>query len=169
MNDDTALALAKRRAFIDQEVERLQRELAALEEEREEIAVAERVYKRITATPSVGGALKHGAPKSAPEVSNGALVPPAEESEGVSSGPTLPEMVFTILDEAKAEGRKGVDSSEMLRVIQDRWKPNFTADQVRPTLWRLVKKQKKLRKRGRLYSRVEDADASSPSLDLVRH
>ncbi len=60
-------------------------------------------------------------------------------------------MVMTILGEAKAQGRKGADSAELIRIIRERWKPKFTADNVRPTLWRMVK-QGRLKKRGSLYT-----------------
>lgn len=66
--------------------------------------------------------------------------------------PTLPQMVFTIIEEAKAEGRKGADSNEIIAVIRARWRPHFTANNVRPTLWRMVKKEGRLRKRGKIYS-----------------
>jgi hypothetical protein len=171
MSDETKLKLDQRRLFINRELERLKRDTATYEAELAELDVAERVYARISGAPAVapgvwGNPRTMAASAPAAVATNG-----ADEEESDESGPTLPVMVFQILDEAKAEGKKGVDSSEMLKIIHARWKPEFTPDQLRPTLWRMVKKQKKLRKRGRLYSRVEEAAAepSQGQLDVVRH
>ena len=48
-------------------------------------------------------------------------------------------------------GLKGVESAEILSIIQQRWKPNYTSENVRPTLWRMVKKEGRLKKRGKIY------------------
>jgi hypothetical protein len=59
-------------------------------------------------------------------------------------------MVFQILEEAKAAGRKGVEGSEIVATVRTRWKPHFTAENIRPTLWRMADRGR-LRKRGKAY------------------
>ena len=61
-------------------------------------------------------------------------------------------LVFAILEEAKTAGRKSVEATEIVSIIKSRWKPHFTAENVRPTLWRMVKKEGRLKKRGKIYS-----------------
>lgn len=134
--------IAERRRFIAQRTAELKAQLDSLMAEGNELDIAERVYQRFSTPPAVGGQLERS--PTAPTV-NGAEEPEHHDA------PTLPQMVHTILEEAKAAGRKGVDSKEILTVIQTRWKPEFTPENVRPTLWRLVKGGR-LRKRGKIYS-----------------
>ena len=142
MSTNPTTRIAERRRFIEKRTAELQAELSALAAEAGELDIAERVYARFSEVPAVGG--------NAEKPTNSVSFETAEEGEDHDQGPTLPQMVFTILAEAKAKGRKGVDSAEMLKVIKERWKPDFTAEQVRPTLWRMVKKQR-LKKRGKIY------------------
>jgi hypothetical protein len=136
MEPDATTRIAERRRVIAERTAELQAELAVLVAEAQELDVAERVLRRFS---------EPAPDQSATPIPNGADDTPHTE------GPTLPQMVYTILEEAKAKGRKGVESAEMIRIIRERWKPEFTADNVRPTLWRMVQKQR-LRKRGKIYS-----------------
>jgi|SRR5215469_4143161 len=142
--------IAERRRCISQRVAELRAELEALSLEESELQTAERVLQRFS-QPGVG----IDAPRATGETpTNGTAQPEARsDSEQDEDGDqmTLPVMVFKILEEAKAEGRRGVDSSEILATIRRRWRPQFTADQVRPTLWRMVKRDGRLKKRGKLY------------------
>jgi hypothetical protein len=140
MSTNPTTRIAERRRFIEKRTAEIQAELAALATEAGEIDVAERVWERFSAPPAVGGL--SGKPPAKP---NGAE---PEDAEPL----TLPQMVFTILEEAKASGRKGADSAEILSIIRERWRPEFTADNVRPTLWRMVKREGRLKKRGKIYS-----------------
>jgi hypothetical protein len=142
MSTNHTTRIAERRRFIQQRTAELQAELEALTAEGKDLDVAERVLARLSELPTIGG----NAEKAAESV----LFDPAEEGEDHDQGPTLPQMVFTILEDARAHGRKGVDSAEMLKVIKERWRPDFTAEQLRPTLWRMVKK-KRLKKQGKIY------------------
>lgn len=132
--------MAERRLSIAERIAALRAELDVLVAEAAELDVAERVLKRFSDSASIGGSLE-----KTPEAQNGAA---PEEVES----PTLPKMVFMILEEAKAKGQKGVEGSEIVSIIKARWKPNFTAENVRPTLWRMVKKEGRLKKRGKIYS-----------------
>lgn len=143
MSTNPTTRMADRRRFIADRTVQLKTELEALSAEAAELDVAERVLKRFSDPPSIGG-LAEQPP---------ARVPNSTETEEETEPLSLPQMVFIILDEAKAAGRKGVDGSEILSTIKARWKPEFTADNVRPTLWRMVKKEGRLRKRGKIYSR----------------
>jgi hypothetical protein len=135
--------MAERRRFIEKRTAELEAELAALVAEANEIDVTERVLARFSEPPSIGA----NAEKPLVAAPNG-----GDDEPALPEPPTLPKMVFTILEEAKAQGRKGVDGNEILRIIRARWKPDFTADKVRPTLWRMVKKEGRLKKRGKMYS-----------------
>ena len=139
--------IAERRRFIADRTATLKAELDALALEETELDVADRVFKRFSEAPAVGG--------NSPAPARAATAAPAnghdDGEEDHSAGPTLPQMVFTILEEAKAQGRKGPDGGEILKIVRERWKPNFTAENVRPTLWRMVKGGR-LRKRGKIYS-----------------
>ena len=139
MNTTPTTRIAERRRLIAERTAALQAEINALAAEAVELDTAERVLKRFSdAAPIDADASK--TPDSAPH--------DAEDDASL----TLPQMVFTILEEAKAAGRKGADGSEILRAIQTRWRPDFTPDKVRPTLWRMVKKEGRLKKRGKIYT-----------------
>ena len=140
MSTNPTTRIAERRRFIAERTAELQAELTALTAEGAELDVTERVLRRFSQPASVGGLLEKASPPS-----NGAE---PEEAEP----PTLPQMVFTILEEAKAAGRRGVEGAEIVSIIKARWKPHFTSENVRPTLWRMVKKEGRLRKRGKVYS-----------------
>jgi hypothetical protein len=130
--------MADRRRFIAERTAELQAELNALTAESVDLDIAERVLRRFSDSPTTAGATE-----------NPPVVAPNDAEDGTSL--TLPQMVFVILEEAKATGRAGADGSEILRVIRARWRPDFTPDKVRPTLWRMVKKEGRLKKRGKLY------------------
>lgn len=140
MSTNPTSRIAERRRFITEKAATLEKELDQLRSELTELDIAERVLQRFTEPQSV--ATRNG---QLP-LSNG-MTDDAIQIEP----PTLPQMVFTLLEEAKASGRRGLDASEILAAVQARWKPEFTGDNVRPTLWRMAKHQR-LRKRGRTYS-----------------
>lgn len=138
--------ISERRRFIESRAAALQQELDSLAAERAELDVAERVLKRFSEPPTMGGNTAK-TPVSTPA----AHIPGSAADDEHLEGPTLPQMVFMILNEAKAEGRKGADGAEIVRIVRERWKPNFTSENIRPTLWRMAKKEGRLRKRGKIY------------------
>lgn len=140
MSTNPTNRIAERRRFIRERTAQLEAELSTLVSEANELDIAERVLARFSDAPTLGGNVEKTAP----------VFDPADDSEEHTQPLTLPEMVFTILREAKAEGRKGADSAEILKIVRARWKPEFTAENVRPTLWRMVKQQR-LKKRGKTY------------------
>ncbi|MDR3527086.1 MAG: hypothetical protein P4L57_07375 [Rhizomicrobium sp.] len=142
--------MAERRRYIETRTAEIEKETAELDKERtalvaeaNELDIAERVLQRYSEAPVVGGTVYRA---SLQEMETGVL------DHDLAEDLTLPQMVFKILEDAKEAGRKGLDSSEIVATIQRRWKPHFTADNVRPTLWRMVKKEGRLRKRGKIYS-----------------
>jgi hypothetical protein len=146
MSSNPTTRIAVRRRFIADRTAVLKAELDALAAEESELDVAERVLKRFSEGPAIGGNAP-ATPQSEKSQPNGHDLD--EDDHG--DGPTLPQMTVTILNEARADGRKGADGAEILRIIRERWKPDFTPDKVRPTLWRMVKGGR-LKKRGKIYS-----------------
>jgi len=142
MSKNPTTSIAERRRFIAERSASIQAELDALTAEAAELDIADRVLKRFSQIPTIGGnGESHTARVESIE---------DDEADADADGPTLPQMVFTMLGEAKARGLKGAESAEMLKIIRARWKPDFTAEKLRPTLWRMVQKGR-LKKRGKIY------------------
>lgn len=121
MSTNPTTRIAERRGFIAERTAELQTELNALAAEAVDLDTAERVLKRFSDPLAVGG--EENRPR--------AIASSDAEDEAV---PTLPQMVFTIIEEAKAAARKGADSNEIVSVIRTRRKPHFTADNLLHTL-----------------------------------
>jgi hypothetical protein len=143
MSQNPTIRMAERRRFIAARTAELQAELETLQTEEKDLETAERVWNQFSGPQTVGGSMQKAAPTLP-------AAPPPDEEDSDSEGLTLPKMVFMILEEAKAAGKKGVEGSEIVTAVKTRWKPEFTAENIRPTLWRMVNRGR-LRKRGKSY------------------
>jgi hypothetical protein len=115
-NNPSIRALEDHRAAIKQEMAKHQAELDRLAAELAEADTAERVLKRIGAAPaSKGGAASH--------------------SRGNGSVPAaMTEKIIAVVAEGNVK-----QPADVLQTIRERWLPDVEGNDVRPTLWRLVK------------------------------
>ncbi|HEY5347611.1 MAG TPA: hypothetical protein VIJ72_05420 [Rhizomicrobium sp.] len=143
MSQNPTIRITERRRFIAARTAELQAELETLQTEERDLETAERVWNQFSGPQTVGGNILKPSPATPSES-------PPDEEDGDSEGLTLPKMVFIILEEAKAAGKKGVEGSDIVMAVKTRWKPEFTAENIRPTLWRMVNRGR-LRKRGKSY------------------
>ena len=133
--------LEGRLRVVSTEAQSLRERLAALDKEAEELSVGLRLAERYGTTAPMQSE-SSGEERSSNQTK-------ASPSNG-SSDPTFPEMFEEIIREAKANGRPGATSSEIIAAIRAKWRPDADSDDVRPRLWRLTKTNR-LRKKGQYY------------------
>ncbi|MFD1704825.1 hypothetical protein ACFSCV_17605 [Methylopila henanensis] len=154
--ETSPVALIKVRRFeVEREIAELTERLQSLKAELPELDVAERVLSRISG--EAGHSVGHGDP-----------TPPARSATTKPEGaPTVPEMILTLLKEARAEGRVGLEPREMVQRVARRWWPDVRTEAVGSIAWRMWKREQ-LRKDGPVYmlpdtNKGSDTDASEPS------
>lgn len=157
MSTDPNQLLVDRRRAIRSRIEKLRAELDGLVAEQGELDITARTLARLQGKP---------APAEGDEATDDWDAAESEETPTIGELLTLPQMVVTILEEAKAEGAKGVTGPEIFATIRKRWKPNAKQDNVRPTLWRMVQKDRLL-KRGKLYKLPPEASHGAAAADLL--
>ncbi|UFX45332.1 hypothetical protein HAP47_0000920 [Bradyrhizobium sp. 41S5] len=134
MTTDSFTLLRARRREIAEEAKELRTRLQALESEDGELESAEKVLLRFGAVPSEPVAR-----------------PASDFSSGKPEGtPTTPNMILSLLKEAKAQGKEGLEPKEMQIAIARRWWPSVKSEDVGPTAWRMWK-DGRLDKEGSLY------------------
>jgi len=118
MTENPAIrALEDRKVQIKQKSAELQSALDALNRELDEIETTERVLGRL--------GVQRGKPSA----------PTQGRVNGAAHGPAA--MTDKII---KVVGEGGIARpADVLRAIRERWMPNVEGNDVRPTLWRLVK------------------------------
>jgi hypothetical protein len=148
----------KRRA-IQKEIERSRGHISSLETMLSELDITERVLDNLDATGLQDAADGEDHEEAAP-----AEPAPAAKPDGI---PTMPAMILEALEEARDEGKKGLEPREMGEFIIKKYWPNMPPYVVGPIAWRMHKSGK-LAKRGSKYflPKVEEgsgADTSEPS------
>jgi hypothetical protein len=104
--------------------------LTALEAQERDLEVAERVLAALEEDTE---------PVAAPEEA----APTAAESTGKPEGiPTMPEMIFEALKDAKARGLKGLEPKDITAFIAGKWWPDVKINNVGPIAWRLYKSER---------------------------
>jgi hypothetical protein len=134
------MVLLERLDAIDGEVLRHQSALTALAKERDEITGAVRVLQR------------YGVPVME--------APAVRVSMNEKRPANLPEMILAVVDAWSFVD--GPNNSEILRTIQERWLPEAKPDNVRPTIWRMVKDGRLIKSRDR-YQRAKEIEATDAS------
>jgi hypothetical protein len=137
----------KRRAISRQIVQ--QREiLNALETQERELEIAERVLVSLDL---------ESVPEIAPEAEPHMTLTAADlmvggKPEGI---PTMPDMIFEALKDAKARGLKGLEPKDIAAFIAAKWWPSVKINNVGPIAWRLYKNER-LTKRQAKYRLPDD-------------
>jgi hypothetical protein len=131
----------KRRAISRQIVQ--QREvLTTLEAQERDLEIAERVLASLDAEPE---------PEMEVTLTAADLVV-GGKPEGI---PTMPDMIFEALKDAKARGLKGLEPKDITAFIAAKWWPSVKINNVGPIAWRLYKNER-LTKRQAKYRLPDD-------------
>jgi hypothetical protein len=132
MATDSFELLRARRKELAADRHDLKAKLEAVDAEDAELAAAERVLLRFGIVPT-----------ETPVMS--------EDASGKPPGtPTTPNMILSLLREAQAQGKPGLEPKEMMISISRRWWPTVKSEDVGPTAWRMWK-DRRLAKAGSLY------------------
>jgi 3',5'-cyclic AMP phosphodiesterase CpdA len=145
--------LKQRRQAIAEQIAEFTGKIAALKAEDKELETAEVVVGRFEdedhffrATVTVG---------------------PPPDSKGKPPGtPTTPNMILTLLREAAAENKPGLEPREMQMIIARRWWPGVKSEDIGPTAWRMWK-EARLAKDGPLYMLPGNHDLPKAAGDLL--
>ncbi len=108
----------------EHDLEVAERVLVSLDEDTERIASRDRVVnsEESTATESTG------------------------KPEGI---PTMPQMIYEALRDAKARGQKGLEPKDITAFIAAKWWPDVKINNVGPIAWRLYKSEKLAKRQSR--------------------
>lgn len=107
----------------------IKHQIAALTAELEEIETAEKVIRRYGITASAA------APNGAGGLSRPAVDP--------NIPPTMTAKIFKVVEDGGMR-----EPADVLKAIRDRWLPDADGNDVRPTLWRLVKEKRIIKDAG---------------------
>lgn len=131
-----------RQQSIQVEIAELSARVDELKAELGELDVAAKVMAR----------LSEGAPVAPFAVKAQTFAPPTNSKpEGL---PTTPDMILSVLSEAKRNGTSTLEPREIMEAIAKRWWPNVTSEMVGPIAWRMWK-QGRLVKDGAKYGLCE--------------
>jgi hypothetical protein len=133
-----------KRAQLQLKLKDITAEIKAIDDDDEELAVAERVLARIH---------KIDLPKGQAEQLS-------QESKGSKTGkpegiPTITEMAEMVLRDAEQNGEPSLETKEIVARIRKRWWPSAANNDISPTLWRAATKLGTLHKDGTRYSRIK--------------
>jgi hypothetical protein len=103
---------ARRRELAD--------EIAKIQAEDEELAVAERVLRRLAGTEGAKASVSIGAPRP-------------------SGAPKTFEMVDMVLASAEKEGKDGLHTPELVEAIRKRYWPGLVAQQIMPMVYQMAR------------------------------
>jgi hypothetical protein len=142
----------KRRA-ISQKIMQQREVLAALEAQERDLVVAERVLAALDAEsddPELALEPEPEVTLTATDLVGGG------KPEGI---PTMPDMIFEALKDARTRGLKGLEPKDITAFIAAKWWPDVKINNVGPIAWRLYKNER-LSKRQSKY-RLPDESAET--------
>jgi hypothetical protein len=118
--------------------------VASLETQDSNLAIAEKVLIEIDAD-DIQLEMEVESPREAAPAAN------ENSANGKPEGiPTMPEMIFEALRDARDRGIKGLEPKDMTAYIAAKWWPDVKINNVGPIAWRLYKSEK-LNKRQSKY------------------
>lgn len=121
-----------RRAEVDAEIARLDREIAAKRAERDQLDVAKLVIERLAGLPPEPETLPDGQPiPPLPDAPDPPLNYELDEEH------TIGDLALMVLLNAD---KNGLTSNEILEAIRQQWMPNLARTSLSPPLSRLKKK-----------------------------
>ena len=163
MTDQLKLVRDRREA-VEAEIEHLIARISALKAELPDLQVTERTLARLAGSDSQVSALATMfAVGEGEEV--GKLITPAKLAAALNGGgkpsgiPTTPDMILTLMTEARRRGSNGYEPQELTRAISRRWWPGVKSEEVSPIVWRMWKRGQ-LRKVGSVYLLPENTEAA---------
>jgi hypothetical protein len=150
-----------KRRVVAGKIAQKREELAALENQERDLEITERVLIELEEPEQDAADMLA---QTARELA--ANMPPAPEyvpandavagkPEGI---PTMPEMIFEALRDAKNRGLKGLEPKDIAAYIAAKWWPGVKINNVGPIAWRLYSKDK-LAKRNSKYRLPDEAEA----------
>jgi hypothetical protein len=122
-----------KRRVVSQKIAQQREILAALERQERDLETAERVLVELEAGTEPELALEPE-PEIAP-----ALPEPPGKPEGI---PTMPDMIFEALKDARARGLKGLEPKGITAFIAAKWWPDVRINNVGPIAWRMYKNER---------------------------
>ena len=144
-----------KRRVISQKITQQREILAALEAQAHDLEITERVLVELESSPEPELALEPETtippvPQNIALVANDLLV--GGKPEGI---PTMPDMIFEALRDAKARGLRGLEPKDITAFIAAKWWPGVKINNVGPIAWRLYKNER-LNKRQAKYRLPDD-------------
>jgi hypothetical protein len=106
---------------IDERLLKIEKEIAVLQKEAEELAIAKRVFERFSDNGSGGSGAKLGAP--------------LEGRPRPKGTPTNFEMAEFVLADAEKAGKDGLTGSELVQAIAARYWPGLIGPQILPSIY----------------------------------
>jgi hypothetical protein len=151
-----------KRRVVSQKIAQQREILAALEAQARDLEITERVLMELESSPEPELALEPDMAAS-PAAQDIALVATdllvgGGKPEGI---PTMPNMIFEALRDAKARGLKGLEPKDIAAYIAAKWWPEVKINNVGPIAWRLYKSDR-LAKRQSKY-RLPDEQVAEAS------
>jgi hypothetical protein len=130
-----------KRREISQKIARHREALAALEAQEREYEITERVLASLDAEAEPPDLASEPEPAPEPAVEPG-------KPEGI---PTMPEMIFEALRDAKTKGVRGLEPKEMASYIAAKWWPAVPINAVGPIAWRMYSKDRLAKRQSRYF------------------
>jgi hypothetical protein len=163
MTDQLKLVRDRRQA-VEAEIEHLIARIAALKAELPDLQVTERTLARLAGveSPPSLSSMFTDPPEGEPEAK---VITPAKLAAALNGGgkpsglPTMPDMILTLLMEARRRGADGLEPRDLTRGIARRWWPGVKSEEVSPIVWRMYKRGQ-LRKEGSLYVLPKNSEAA---------
>jgi hypothetical protein len=144
-----------KRRVVSQKITQHREILATLEAQERDLEIAERVLAELETSPEPELALE-----PQPEVPQHVTLTAVDlvaggKPEGI---PTMPDMIFEALRDAKARGLKGLEPKDITAFISAKWWPDVKITNVGPIAWRLYKSER-LTKRQSKYRLPDEIEA----------
>src|SRR6516162_6326275 len=124
-------ALRARREAIDQEIARHRDAISALEQKRSELEIGERIIAEFGIDRPANG--------HADEATDFRPNPPDDQKRPKKPAdlPTVPDMIFAALRDARARGAPGMHPRELVAFIRKTYWPEAPSEAVTPIAWRM--------------------------------
>jgi hypothetical protein len=160
----------ERRKVVARHIELYRAKLAALEMQARDLETTERVLTTLdldsneveTDAEELMADLAEKLRKAENERESEPVVAANENAGGGKPEgiPTMPEMIYEALRDAKAKGLKGLEPKDITAFIAAKWWPEVKINNVGPIAWRLYKSDK-LAKRQSKYRLLDEQAANA--------
>jgi hypothetical protein len=127
---------------IDDRLREIGAEIARLQKEAEELAIAKRVFERFSDPPPNGASPKAGSPEGRPRP---------------KGSPTNFEMAEFVLADAEKEGKDGLTAGELVQAIAARYWPGLVGPQILPSIYKFAKDERLRKTPGGKFKRAKKA------------